>query len=260
LYDAGFDSNWEADVFGAIRSSVDAAAATTQVREADLQDVLVSLAAEVALDYINVRSTYEVRVLAALQEIEDALTGFAQEQTRRDHLDAAAIAAEDTADLSPQLYTAGLRDFRDVLDAQRSLLTIQDSLVSSTANVSSNLVRVYKGGWRRMGDNIDANRQRPASSRRSHCAGMMRGPPLEGVARSSNSRQSSTDNHCRRSRSGSPDCNRGCRGSSSTSRSPDLICRGGQAAPSLGRRRCSSNCRTCDPCHRCRCVHRAESR
>jgi len=95
-------------------------------------------------------ATYETRVLAALQEVEDALTGFAQEQTRRDHLEAAATAAKDAADLSLQLYTAGLRDFRDVLDAQRSLLTIQDSLASSTANVSGNLVRVYKavgGGW-----------------------------------------------------------------------------------------------------------------
>jgi len=89
-------------------------------------------------------------VLAALQEVEDALTGFAQEQTRRDHLATAAAAAQDAADLSLQLYTAGLRDFREVLDAQRSLLTIQDSLASSSAAVSSDLVRVYKaagGGW-----------------------------------------------------------------------------------------------------------------
>jgi outer membrane protein TolC len=52
--------------------------------------------------------------------------------------------------LSLQLYTAGLRDFREVLDAQRSLLTLQDSLASSGAGVSTDLVRLYKalgGGW-----------------------------------------------------------------------------------------------------------------
>ena len=77
--------------------------------------------------------TYESRVLGALQDVEDSLTALAQEQVRRDHLTAAAGAAEQAADLSLQLYTAGLRDFRDVLDSQRSLLTLQDSLASSGA-------------------------------------------------------------------------------------------------------------------------------
>ena len=94
--------------------------------------------------------TYESRVLGALQDVEDSLTSLAQEDVRRGHLSAAADAAQQTADLSLQLYTAGLRDFRDVLDAQRSLLTLQDSLASSTASVSTDLVRLYKalgGGW-----------------------------------------------------------------------------------------------------------------
>jgi outer membrane protein TolC len=93
---------------------------------------------------------YETRVLAALQDVEDSLTALAQEQIRRDHLTAAASAAEQAADLSLQLYTAGLRDFREVLDAQRSLLSLQDSLASSGAGVSTDLVRLYKalgGGW-----------------------------------------------------------------------------------------------------------------
>jgi outer membrane protein TolC len=95
-------------------------------------------------------TAYESRVLTALQEVEDALVALTQEQARREHLTAAASAAEQAADLSLQLYTAGLRDFRDVLDAQRSLLTLQDSLASSGATVSSDLVRLYKalgGGW-----------------------------------------------------------------------------------------------------------------
>ena len=89
-------------------------------------------------------------MLGALQEVEDSLTALAQEQVRRDRLTAAAAAAQQAADLSLQLYTAGLRDFREVLDAQRSLLSLQDQLASSGANVSTDLVRLYKslgGGW-----------------------------------------------------------------------------------------------------------------
>jgi NodT family efflux transporter outer membrane factor (OMF) lipoprotein len=95
--------------------------------------------------------TYESRVLGALQDVEDSLTALAQEQVRRDHLTAAASAAQQAAELSLQLYTAGLRDFRDVLDAQRSLLTLQDSMASSTSLVATDMVRLYKalgGGWR----------------------------------------------------------------------------------------------------------------
>lgn len=94
--------------------------------------------------------TYETRVLAALQEAEDSMVAVAQERVRRDHLMSAADAARQAADLSLQLYTAGLRDFRDVLDSQRSLLTLQDSLATSTAQVSTNMIRLYKalgGGW-----------------------------------------------------------------------------------------------------------------
>jgi len=93
---------------------------------------------------------YQSQVLRALQEVEDSLTALTQEQIRRDHLTAAAAAAEQAATLSLQLYNSGLRDFRDVLDAQRSLLSLQDSLATSGATVASDLIRLYKalgGGW-----------------------------------------------------------------------------------------------------------------
>lgn len=93
---------------------------------------------------------YESAVLRALQEVEDSLAALAQEQVRRGHLADAASATRQAADLSLQLYSSGLRDFRDVLDAQRSLLSVQDSLTSSGAAASSDLVRLFKalgGGW-----------------------------------------------------------------------------------------------------------------
>lgn len=47
-------------------------------------------------------------------------------------------------------YGAGMVDFRSVLDAQRSLLSLQDQLAQSEGTVTSNVVRLYKalgGGW-----------------------------------------------------------------------------------------------------------------
>ena len=113
--------------------------------------------------------TYESRVLQALQDTEDALTSLTQEQVRRDHLAAATAAAQQASDLSLQLYTVGLRDFRDVLDAQRSLLTLQDSVASSTAAVSEDLVRLYKalgGGWS-AGNRLPEASKRPQTPERT---------------------------------------------------------------------------------------------
>jgi NodT family efflux transporter outer membrane factor (OMF) lipoprotein len=56
LYSLGIDASWELDVFGGIRSAVDAASATADARDADLQDVLITLTADVALNYIDIRS------------------------------------------------------------------------------------------------------------------------------------------------------------------------------------------------------------
>jgi outer membrane protein TolC len=89
-------------------------------------------------------------VLAALQEVENKLVALDREQARREHLALAAEAARRSAEMSLQMYTAGLSDFRDVLDSQRSLLSLQDSLASSQAQVVTDLIRLYKalgGGW-----------------------------------------------------------------------------------------------------------------
>lgn len=55
LYNLGFDATWEIDLFGAHRRAVQAAGASAQAAEASLADVQVSLAAEVANAYINLR-------------------------------------------------------------------------------------------------------------------------------------------------------------------------------------------------------------
>ncbi len=63
-YSGGFDTNWEIDLFGGIRRSVEAAAADQGATEENLRDTLVSLTSEVALNYIDLRS-FEQRIAIA---------------------------------------------------------------------------------------------------------------------------------------------------------------------------------------------------
>ncbi|SFM42386.1 efflux transporter outer membrane subunit [Thermodesulforhabdus norvegica] len=93
---------------------------------------------------------YEATVLAALEEVENALVDFAKEQRRREALIKAVEAARRAERLAQDRYNAGLVDFVTVLDAQRTLRSLEDELVQSTGNVSAYLVKLYKalgGGW-----------------------------------------------------------------------------------------------------------------
>ena len=54
-YQAGFDASWELDLFGGVRRSVEAARADSEAGEAALQDAQVSLFAEVARHYFDLR-------------------------------------------------------------------------------------------------------------------------------------------------------------------------------------------------------------
>jgi NodT family efflux transporter outer membrane factor (OMF) lipoprotein len=94
---------------------------------------------------------YEATVLKAQEEVENILVAYAKEQVRRESLSKAANAAQRAALVAQDQYQAGLVDFNNVLDAQRSLLILQDELDQSNGAVISNLVRLYKalgGGWK----------------------------------------------------------------------------------------------------------------
>ncbi len=54
-FSTGFDASWEPDVFGRLRAGVTATEADARAAEASLADVQVSLAAEVAVNYIELR-------------------------------------------------------------------------------------------------------------------------------------------------------------------------------------------------------------
>lgn len=63
-WSAGLDASWEVDVFGSNRQAVSAAQADLEATSASLHDTQVSLAAEVALGYVELRSA-QARLLIA---------------------------------------------------------------------------------------------------------------------------------------------------------------------------------------------------
>ena len=93
---------------------------------------------------------YESTILSALEEVENSLKAYAEEQNRRTALKQASEAAQQAVKLAQNKYEAGIIDFNEVLDAQRSLLSFEDQLAQSEGAVTVNLITLYKalgGGW-----------------------------------------------------------------------------------------------------------------
>ena len=95
-------------------------------------------------------ATYQSTVLRSLEDVENALVGYAQERERWEALHRAVDANQRAVDLATQLYTKGLTDFLNVLESQRNLFASQDQLAQSEHNLASDVVALYKalgGGW-----------------------------------------------------------------------------------------------------------------
>ena len=74
-YSAGFDAAWELDLFGRVRRSAEAAHADLQAQRNDLQAMQVTVAAEVARNYFELRGTQKRldvarRILVSLGETQ----------------------------------------------------------------------------------------------------------------------------------------------------------------------------------------------
>jgi NodT family efflux transporter outer membrane factor (OMF) lipoprotein len=93
LYTAGFDATWEIDLFGGTRRAVEAATAEADAVDADLADTQVSLAAEVAQAYVDLRDEQQRLTLAQRSaEIEQQMLTLTQQ--RREHGTAADVDVE----------------------------------------------------------------------------------------------------------------------------------------------------------------------
>ena len=96
-------------------------------------------------------AAYKATVLSALQDVEDALVAYAQEQQRYLALSESVDAAGQASALAEIQYRAGLINFTEVLDTRKSLLSFQDQMAQSSATMTGNMIRLYKalgGGWK----------------------------------------------------------------------------------------------------------------
>lgn len=101
---------------------------------------------------------YRAAVLNAVEEVENALVVYAQEQKKLKRLQSAVDAARQAAELAENQYTTGMTGFSDVLDAHRSLLSFEDQLAESRGAVLSGWVQLYKalgGGWQSFNQKIE---------------------------------------------------------------------------------------------------------
>ena len=103
LYQAGLDAAWELDVFGGIRRNVESANANIEAAQASLRDTQVSLMAEVALDYFQLRG-FQQAIVIALDNLK---------------------AQKHTADITRQRLAAGFISALDVANAEAEVATTE---------------------------------------------------------------------------------------------------------------------------------------
>jgi outer membrane protein, multidrug efflux system len=82
-YSTGFDAFWELDIFGRIRNQVRAAAASAESYQALVDDVRVSVAAEVARNYFELRGLQQ-RMAVAQRSLENQQETLRLTRVRRD--------------------------------------------------------------------------------------------------------------------------------------------------------------------------------
>ena len=93
---------------------------------------------------------YEKTIQIAFREVADALAGRATLGDELRALQAQAAAEADRFRLAELRYRNGVASFLDVLDAQRSLFAVQQSLALSQLALQQNQVALYRalgGGW-----------------------------------------------------------------------------------------------------------------
>ena len=97
--------------------------------------------------------SWERTVLNALEETENAMTGFLREQARRRSLGDAATQARHAVELAQSQYGEGLTDFQAVLDSERVLADLEDDQAQSEIAITRRFVFLYKalgGEWGQM--------------------------------------------------------------------------------------------------------------
>ena len=141
-FQTGFDASWEPDVFGVQHSAVNAAEADAQAAQSNLAQVQVSMAAEVAVTYIDLRAL-QARLaiarsnLAAQMETLQIARWRAQAGLASSlDVEQAIAASEQTSAQIPSLATSLAQDFSSlaVLTGQPQAVLLS-SLTADAAHV-----------------------------------------------------------------------------------------------------------------------------
>ena len=106
LYQAGLDAVWELDLFGGLRRNVESANATIQAAIENIRDVQVSLIAEVALNYIQLRG-YQQEIVIAQNNLK---------------------AQQQTAEITHKRLKVGFASALDVANADANVATTQSQI------------------------------------------------------------------------------------------------------------------------------------
>lgn len=100
---------------------------------------------------------YENTLVTALAEVENALAKVRSTDQRRASLEKALEASRKAASLAETKYQAGEVDLFTVLDAQNTLLSIEESMADVAANAANAQIQLYKalgGGWSPLTENL----------------------------------------------------------------------------------------------------------
>jgi NodT family efflux transporter outer membrane factor (OMF) lipoprotein len=108
---------------------------------------------------------YRASVLTALEDVENAIVALAQERIRNGRLASSVERYREAATLSRSLYEAGSASFLDLLTAERSLYSAEESLIQSRVSIAASYIALNKalgGGWN---GHVDASTPEVADAR-----------------------------------------------------------------------------------------------
>jgi NodT family efflux transporter outer membrane factor (OMF) lipoprotein len=106
LYEAGLDAVWEIDIFGGVRRAVESANANIEAALENLRDVQVSLIAEVALNYVQLRG-YQQEIVIAHNNLK---------------------VQRHTAEITHKLYNVGFVGGLDIANADSNVATTESQI------------------------------------------------------------------------------------------------------------------------------------
>lgn len=133
LFQAGFDAAWELDLFGGVRRNVESANANVQAAVENIRDVQVSIAAEVALDYVQLRG-YQQEILVARNNLK---------------------VQQQTLEITRKLHQVGFDSGLDMASAESTLATTESQIPVLETNARQSIYALSVLLARQPGDLVE---------------------------------------------------------------------------------------------------------